>query len=89
MIASGAMCSAGPVGRADEGVSVVPGLAVFVVDTVGAGAVFDAGFIASRLRGSAIAESLRWGSAVAALPIARPGARSSLAIPEVERLLAP
>ena len=80
--------AAGAVACSAEEVFVVPGFAVSTVDTVGAGDAFNAGFIASRLRGAAIAESLRWGNAVAALTIARPGARSTPAIHEVERLLA-
>ncbi len=54
-----------------------PGFDVEVVDTGGAGDAFNAGFIAARLRGADLAETLRWGNAVAALAITAPGARST------------
>jgi fructokinase/2-dehydro-3-deoxygluconokinase len=60
---------------------------VDVVDTVGAGDVFDAGFIAARLGGHDLAAALRWGNAAAALHIGQPGARSAPVRAEVERLL--
>lgn len=78
----------GAVACSDEGVTTVPGFRVAVVDTVGAGDAFDAGFIASRLRGSDVATSLKWGNAAAALTISRPGARSSPTLTELEVLLA-
>jgi fructokinase/2-dehydro-3-deoxygluconokinase len=67
----------GAVACSAQGVVAVPGFPVDVVDTVGAGDAFNAGFIAARLRGSDIEASTRWGNAVAALSITRPGARSS------------
>ena len=69
-------CSAGSV-------VAEPGFEVAVVDTVGAGDAFNAGFIASRLRGETIGGALRWGNAVAALSIGEAGARST---PTVARL---
>jgi sugar/nucleoside kinase (ribokinase family) len=79
--ASGAVaCSA------DE-IEAVPGFEVAVVDTVGAGDAFNAGFIAARLRGEAVAEAVRYGNAVAGLTVSRPGARSSPKRNEVEALL--
>lgn len=67
---------------------VSPGFAVAMVDSVGAGDAFNAGFIAARLRGSTIEDSLRWGNAVAALTITKPGARSTPTTQDVEGLLA-
>lgn len=78
----------GAVGCSVDGVVAASGLEVAVVDTVGAGDVFNAGFIAARMRGSDIAGALRWGNAVAALTISRHGARSTPTAGEVEALLA-
>ena len=47
-----------------------------VVDLLGAGDAFDAGFIAAQVQGEPVREALRWGNAVAALKIAQPGGRS-------------
>ncbi|MGB9357768.1 MAG: sugar kinase [Acidimicrobiia bacterium] len=66
---------------------VSPGFSVAMVDSVGAGDAFNAGFIAARLRGSTIEDSLRWGNAVAALTITRPGARSTPTTEDVEEFL--
>ena len=48
-----------------------------VVDTVGAGDAFDAGFIAARLEGAGLEESLAFANAVAALGISQRGARAT------------
>ena len=64
-----------------------PGFAVDVVDTVGAGDAFNAGFITARHRGADVSGALRWGNAVAALAIGHPGARSTPTLGEVEDLL--
>lgn len=79
---------AGSVACSRSGVVHVPGFEVDVVDTVGAGDAFNAGFIAARLRNGDIGEALRWGNAVAALAVAQPGARSSPTLAETEALLA-
>jgi aminoimidazole riboside kinase len=55
----------------------VGGYEIDVVDTVGAGDAFDAGFIAARLESAGLSESLAYANAVAALGINRPGARST------------
>lgn len=79
--ASGAVaCSAGEI-------EAVPGFEVAVVDTVGAGDAFNAGFIAARLRGDGVEGAVRYGNAVAGLTVSRPGARSSPTRNEVEALL--
>ena len=65
-----------------------PGFPVDVVDTVGAGDAFNAGFIAARHRGADVASAILWGNAVAALAIEQPGARSTPTLSEVEELLA-
>ena len=65
-----------------------PGFPVDVVDTVGAGDAFNAGFITARRRGVEVSEAVRWGNAVAALAIRRAGARSTPTRAEVEELLA-
>ena len=59
------------------------GHAVEVVDTVGAGDAFDAGFIASRMRGESIDTALRYANGTAALTVGRPGARSTPSHEEV------
>ncbi len=66
-----------------EGVVSEPGFGIEVVDTVGAGDAFDAGFITARLQGLDVTEALRWGNAVAALTVSRRGARSSPTLGEV------
>jgi sugar/nucleoside kinase (ribokinase family) len=64
-----------------------PAFPVVAVDTVGAGDAFNAGFIAARLAGDDVASAVRRGNAVAALTIARPGARTTPTAAEVDRLL--
>lgn len=58
-----------------------------IADTVGAGDAFNAGFIAACLAGHPLEEALRWGNAVAALKLGRPGARGVPYRSEVEVLL--
>lgn len=78
----------GALAATPEGIVQVPAFPAQVVDTLGAGDVFDAGFIAARCDGAGVREALRWGNAVAALKIQRPGARSSPTRDEVLRLVA-
>lgn len=56
-----------------DGREAVPAFPVPVVDTLGAGDTFNAGFIAARLDGESSEEAARWGNAVAALKIGRGG----------------
>lgn len=65
----------------------VPAFPVQVVDTIGAGDVFNAGFIAACLAGQPLPEAVTWGNAAAALKIGRPGARSSPTRAEVKTFL--
>lgn len=64
-----------------------PSFPVRVVDTLGAGDAFDAGFIAARLEGLEMAEAVGWGNAVAALSTARAGARGGPCAADVRALL--
>jgi sugar/nucleoside kinase (ribokinase family) len=74
---------------ADGAIRRSPGFAVAARNAVGAGDAFDAGFIAASVDGRPLAEALRWGNAVAALKVARPGgARDLPDRAEVEALLA-
>ncbi|MBI5961123.1 MAG: sugar kinase [Chloroflexi bacterium] len=65
----------------------MPAYPTRMVDTLGAGDAFDGGFIAARLNGADLQESLRWGNAVAALKIGQPGARGLPRRAEVEQIL--
>lgn len=58
---------------------------VQVVDVVGAGDIYNAGFIAARLCGWSLKESIGLGNAVAGFSVTRESARSS---PRVEELIA-
>jgi sugar/nucleoside kinase (ribokinase family) len=64
-----------------------PAFPTSVVDTLGAGDAFDAGFVAACLAGNDTYEALRWGNAVAALKIGRPGARGVPTRAELEGVL--
>jgi sugar/nucleoside kinase (ribokinase family) len=77
----------GAIARSPEGAVTVPGFVVPVVDTVGAGDAFNAGFIAARLRDVDLREAVRWGNAVAGLTVAGTGARSTPVLSDVEALL--
>ena len=60
--------AAGAVACSANEVVTVPGFEVAVVDTVGAGDAFDAGFIAARLRGEDVAGAVRWGNPLRVSP---------------------
>lgn len=67
----------GAIAYSAAGIESAPGFAVDVVDTVGAGDAFNAGFIAACLNGAELGEALGWGNAVAALTIGAHGARTT------------
>ena len=66
----------------------IPPFRVPVVDTLGAGDSFDAGFMEAGLSGCSLAEQITRGHAVAALQIGRVGARSAPRRKELDRFLA-
>ena len=66
----------------------VPAFQTPVVDTLGAGDTFDAGFIAARLAGHSVVEAVRQGNAAAALKVGGLGARSSPVRQALDQLLA-
>ncbi|MCL2018948.1 MAG: carbohydrate kinase family protein [Oscillospiraceae bacterium] len=57
---------------------------VKVRDTVGAGDVFNAGFIAARIAGYGLRDSIAWGNGVSSYKVARNGGRAT---PEYEELM--
>lgn len=81
------MGSAGAMAVTDEQTVEAPGFDVDVMDTVGAGDAFDAGFIAARIGRLSLEAALSWGNAVAALTIARHGTRTTPTLQEVQALL--
>lgn len=68
--------------------ATIPPFRVPVVDTLGAGDSFDAGFMEAGLSGCSLAEQVTRGHAVAALQIGRVGARSAPRRQELDRFLA-
>jgi sugar/nucleoside kinase (ribokinase family) len=77
----------GAIGMAEGGESEEPAFPVEVVDTVGAGDVFDAAFIAALLRGAELRVALREGNAGAGFKVARKGARNSPRVPELRAFM--
>lgn len=65
-----------------------PAFEVEVEDTVGAGDVYNAGFIAARLEGRSLKESLMMGNAVSGYTVTQIGARNSPHRDELESFLA-
>lgn len=63
----------------------VPAFSIEVEDTLGAGDVYNAGFISAMMRGLSLREALVIGNAVAAYTVARKGSRNS---PDVRALSA-
>lgn len=57
---------------------------VQVVDTVGAGDAYNAGFIAARLAGRPLRDCLVWGNAVSSYKVAHKGARSTPSTSELD-----
>ena len=66
----------------------IPPFEVPIVDTLGAGDAFDAGFIQAGLAGRKLTDQVLWAHAVAGLQIGGTGARSSPKLAEVEILIA-
>jgi len=64
-----------------------PAYSVQVVDALGAGDAFNAGYIAASLAKKDLPEAVRWGNAAAALKIGRPGARGLPSREELVNLL--
>ena len=82
------MGASGAVSCAKTATVTAPGYPVDVVDTVGAGDAFNAGFIAAYLRRADTTEALQWGNAVGAITVSRPGARATPSLPELTSFLA-
>ncbi len=57
------------------------------VDRIGAGDAFDAGFIASQMKGKSIADSLKYGNAASALKMTIPGDHALISAAEVDQLI--
>jgi ribokinase len=73
---------------AGESALFEPSFPVTVVDTIGAGDSFNAGFAFALARGAAPAEALRWGNAVGSLSTRGSGAQGAMpSLAEVESLL--
>jgi aminoimidazole riboside kinase len=79
----------GALARAPDGAfTLAPGFRVEARNAVGAGDAFNGGFVAARVEGRSLDAALRWGNAVAALKVARPGGARDLPYrDEVEALL--
>lgn len=70
------MGKAGAKAFSGEGETARPAFLVEVEDTVGAGDVFNAGFIAMRLEGARLSQCLEYANAVSGYTVERKGARS-------------
>ena len=70
--------AAGVTAVTPDSVQHSPAFPVKVVNAIGAGDAFSAGYIAAQVAGLSIAESLRWANAVAALKLGRPGGARDL-----------
>jgi ribokinase len=79
---------AGALVATGDGMTLVPGFKVEVVDTTAAGDAFTGGLAVALARGDALPEAVRFAHAVAALSVTRLGAQPSLpAAAEVEAFL--
>lgn len=65
----------------------IPAFRVEILDSTGAGDVFDAAFIHSTLNGSSVLESIEFASAAGALSVTKMGARSVPKRYEIEKFL--
>jgi len=61
---------------------------VRVVDTIGAGDVYNAGFIAARLSGMSIRQSMVWGNGVSGFKVGKKGARRTPCLDELKDFIA-
>ena len=77
----------GSLGLSSEETQKAPAFRVDVVDTVGAGDVYNAGFIAARLQGKSLYESLVMGNAVSGYTVSRKGSRNCPHLQELEEFL--
>jgi len=79
----------GAIACAPDGTLIhAPGFPAAVVNTIGAGDSFNGGFITAMTEEKPLTEALRWGNAVGALKVARPGGPRDLpGRAEVEALL--
>lgn len=82
------MGAAGAIACSNQAIVEAPGYAVDVVDTVGAGDAFNAGFIAAYLRQTDTTRALQWGNAVGAITVSRPGARATPVLQDLSDFLA-
>ncbi len=65
----------------------VPSFETKIVDTIGAGDAFDAGFIAGSVQGFTLVDAVQWGNAVAAFKLGRASARGVPTRAELEQFL--
>jgi fructokinase len=70
-----------------EGAVKAEAFSVEVIDTVGAGDVYNAGFIAARIRGKSLQESLVMGNAVSGFAVNQKGARNTPNCSELEEFI--
>lgn len=77
----------GSMGLSAEETQEASAFPVDVVDTVGAGDVYNAGFIAARLQGKSLYESLVMGNAVSGYTVSRKGSRNCPHLRELEEFL--
>lgn len=78
----------GSIGFAEGRQVEAPAFNVEVADTIGAGDVYNAGYIRASLAGAALEQALRDGNAVSAYKVARQGARSSPSVDQLAAFLA-
>ena len=77
----------GSIGFFREGETIAPAFKVKVEDTVGAGDVYNAGFIFAMLEGKPLGECLVWGNAVSGFTVAKKGARGCPTKKELDEFL--
>ncbi len=65
-----------------------PGFAVEMVDTIGSGDAFAAGFLHKHLDGARLADACRFGNALGALVTARRGATEAVSVAQIDEMLA-